>query len=199
MKLDDLLSEYRDSLEAMALPELRAPAQRGTPGPFARLGLPSGLPVGFAVGLAAAVLLAIYLAPREPGVVRESPPARVAVSAPARALPFAPVPPPAITPRNVRRSEVLAPRAVRPPGLQPNSVFQPKPVFDAKRVELPFVELAESAMLPAPAIVQIVRVSVRSERLSALGIALPVGAEEIDAEVLVGDDGIARALRLVSY
>ena len=72
----------------------------------------------------------------------------------------------------------------------------PQPAASGK-AEREFVALAEAAMLPTPAVMQVVQVSVRAQRLAELGIACPGDREEVAAEVLVGDDGIARALRVV--
>lgn len=63
-----------------------------------------------------------------------------------------------------------------------------------------FVALAETRMLPEPRLLQLLRVNVSGERLAALGVLAPNQAvsPRMTAEVLVGDDGMARAVRVVA-
>jgi hypothetical protein len=166
MKLDELLSEYADSL-ASARPALP---------PLEELVRPR--PRRPAYGWWAAAAAALFL---------------VWSAVPAR------------QPRPLVRAKVPVPQAVAPvsaPVLaarRPAVARRTKPVV-RPAVESPFVPLAENSMLPEPAFLQMVRVSVRRERLAELGIATRATATAdalVNADVLLGDDGIARALRLV--
>jgi hypothetical protein len=68
------------------------------------------------------------------------------------------------------------------------------------REETDFVALAETSMLPKPQTYQVVRVSVSGERLFALGVLRPNQSIQprMVADVLLGDDGIARAVRVMA-
>ncbi len=72
----------------------------------------------------------------------------------------------------------------------------------ARRTELltGFVALAETRMLPEPRLLQLLRINVSGERLAALGVLAPNQAvsPRMTAEVLLGDDGMARAVRVVA-
>ncbi len=61
-----------------------------------------------------------------------------------------------------------------------------------------FVALAETSMLPDPGVIQLLRVRVSRDRLSSLGVIPPGTGDdfEIPAQVLLGDDGMARAIRV---
>jgi hypothetical protein len=68
------------------------------------------------------------------------------------------------------------------------------------REELRFVEIASTSLLPQPQNYRIVRVSVNGERLMALGVLRPNQTiqPQMLADVLIGDDGIARAVRVMA-
>ena len=67
------------------------------------------------------------------------------------------------------------------------------------REEARFVSIAESQMLPQPQAYQVLRVSVSGQRLMALGVLRPnqVVRPMMTADVLLGDDGMARAVRVL--
>ncbi|MEJ1935179.1 hypothetical protein WDZ92_33710, partial [Nostoc sp. NIES-2111] len=62
-----------------------------------------------------------------------------------------------------------------------------------------FVALAEMDMLPEPRVYQVVRVSVDEARLVGLGLreARLASGRQVAAQVLLGEDGIARAIRVL--
>ncbi len=89
-------------------------------------------------------------------------------------------------------AEVAAPVVAR--NLRPAKKSAP-PV----REEFGFVSIAESGMLPQPQGYQVLRVSVSGQRLMALGVLRPnqVMRPTMTADVLLGDDGMARAVRVL--
>jgi hypothetical protein len=130
--------------------------------------------VGALAGLAAAACVAWMLWMPKAEAVRtavEIEPTPVVASVPAP--PPAPVPEPRI--RAVKR---VAPRV---------------------REESGFVAIAETRMLPQPQSYQVLRVSVSGQRLMALGVLRPnqLMRPTMTADVLLGDDGMARAVRVV--
>jgi len=169
VKLDGLLKEYRDSLPV-------AP-----PMDFEALSKQHGWKSQgwWLAGLAAAAMLAmVWMWPQaaKPPIVRD----------------IAAVMPEAVaeTPR-----EALAANA--PP------IFARRAKSSARRpledVE-GFVAIGEPGMLPQPAMFQVLRVSVSGPRLAALGVLRadqPV-SNTMTADVLLGDDGMARAIRVVA-
>ena len=184
MKLDDLLAEYGAALSSAE--------SEGLP-PFEELQAKRRRPVRVCPPVrvwwlaAAAAGLALWLVsprPERPPMVKS-----------ARAQPELVRVQPEVALRP------LAAPALRPPrrrGLTSKVTAAPRP---APRRESAFVALAENSMLPKPAFVQMVRVGVRPERLAELGVAwrgqaAPDGL--VGAEVLLGDDGIARALRVLN-
>ena len=68
------------------------------------------------------------------------------------------------------------------------------------REEIRFIEIAATSLLPQPQNYRIVRVSVNGERLMALGVLRPNQTiqPQMLADVLIGDDGIARAVRVMA-
>ncbi len=91
---------------------------------------------------------------------------------------------------------VAASRPVEVAALKPRRVRRlPSPV----REETGFVAIAETRMLPQPQAYQVLRVSVSGQRLMALGVLRPnqVVYPTMMADVLMGDDGMARAVRVV--
>ena len=79
---------------------------------------------------------------------------------------------------------------VRPPGRE-----------GAFRTEIltSFVDLPAGAALPAATMTTILRVEMRKEDLRQYGLTVPaaVGAELVRADLMVGEDGLARAVRFV--
>lgn len=78
-------------------------------------------------------------------------------------------------------------------------LFKPVKTEPAPVVVQGFVAIEEMATLPAPESWQVMRVSVSSPRLVALGVVAPHEAvtETMLADVLFGGDGMARAIRVV--
>lgn len=176
MKLDELLSEYGDSLDTSrpSLPPLEELLQ---PRPRRRA-------YGWWAAAAAAAVLLLW------SVVPRSGRPLVPVKTTSAAEPMLPA----------SRASVPAPALVARRPAAPVRRIKPKLPM-RPRAERPFVALAENSMLPEPAFLQMVRVSVRRERLAELGIATQPATDAsalVDADVLLGDDGIARALRLVN-
>jgi hypothetical protein len=130
--------------------------------------------VGALAGLAAAACMAWMLwmpkteAVRAPVEIETTP---VVASVPAPAL-----------------APVLAPKL--------RAVKRTAPVV---REESDFVAIAETRMLPQPQSYQVLRVSVSGQRLMALGVLRPnqLMRPTMTADVLLGDDGMARAVRVV--
>lgn len=94
-----------------------------------------------------------------------------------------------------QREVVLkAPEVASAPRKAPRRAVKTAPASNA------FVELGSNAMLPEPDLYQILRVSVSGPRLAALGVLKPgqTVSEMMTAEVLLGDDGMARAIRVVA-
>lgn len=192
MKLDDLLAEYSATLQSPAgrgglppLAELARQSQRSSRGWWWASG---------AAIATAAVFVVLLAAPRAP---RASP--RAIVQGAMQANVHATVP--AHLPTTLQAAPLAArrPRAMAQAQVR-RAPERPRPSRLAVPPDQPFVPLIENSMLPAPAMLQLVRVSVRPERLAELGIAWQRGGTSsgglVDAEVLLGDDGIARALRV---
>jgi hypothetical protein len=81
--------------------------------------------------------------------------------------------------------------------LKQETVRPPQPAYDAADAGeyLALVEGEPSDELDA---VQVVRVRLPGSALARLGAPLaPVGAEPVEAEVIVGQDGVARGIRFV--
>lgn len=95
------------------------------------------------------------------------------------------------------------PTVVAEPVATPATTAVSRPVVRRvvpRREEVRFIAIAETSMLPQPQNFQVVRVSVSGERLLALGVLRPnqmIQARMV-ADVLMGDDGIARAVRVVA-
>jgi hypothetical protein len=116
------------------------------------------------------------------------------------------VPPPAERPRAVAQAEspVPVPGPVVP---EPRRVPPPRVVRAAQRDELPqesdrlagFIPLPAADGLPGFDSGMIVRVAIPTASLPAYGMAItPESAQTVNADLLVGQDGQARAIRLVS-
>lgn len=180
MRLEDLLQEYRASLPAApagGFEELLASAQGRER--RRRIVLP------IFAALAACLLLAFAIrwrlappaAPLE-AQVRQLPPPAPQVPA----LPFT-----AATKPSGRRP--IRPAQLKPP---------PIPLEDWSG----FVPVAQSRLLPQSNYLQLLRVSVSADRLAAIGVptfsaANAPGDNNIAAELLLGEDGLIRAVRVL--
>jgi hypothetical protein len=169
MKLQELLEEYRDSLPSAEAPAFEALLRQEKKRQGWRIWLSAGL-------AAAACLVAVLAWP-----AREQ---TVPVGLPQIAEAPAPV--------EVARVEAAAP-VVKRAG---------KRRARAKATEelAGFVAIAETSMLPQPTMFQVLRVSVSGPRLAALGVLRPnqMVSPTMTADVLLGDDGMARAIRVVA-
>ena len=174
MKLDGLLKEYRESLPvapALDFEALKKREQRKSNS-------------WWVLGLAAAACLAmIWMWPQ---AVKRELPVRVVVKneAPVQVAITAPVP--------------VAKRAVHV--ARPGRRSVPQRLKSQVEVEDGFVALGASSMLPRPDTFQVLRVSVSGPRLAALGVLRPDQpvSNTMTADVLLGDDGMARAIRVVA-
>lgn len=145
---------------------------------------------GAVAGAAAAACLAVVM-------LRPSPVAAPAPTAPPAVVAVAEAPNPAsVQPASVQAAPVQAAPVVaqRPRAISRNS----RPV--ARELVSEFVPLAENEFLPAPRQAQVYRVSVPRSTLASLGF--PVEDElrpdsRLTADVLMDQDGLARAVRLV--
>ncbi len=116
------------------------------------------------------------------------------------------VPPPAERPRSVAQAESPVPVPGPPESDTPRSPA-PRAVRAAQRDELPqesdrlagFIPLPAADGLPGFDSGMIVRVAIPTASLPAYGLAItPESAQTVNADLLVGQDGQARAIRLVS-
>lgn len=174
MKLNDLLNAYRAELDAAQPPKLDHLFEE--PVAVARRSRAPWYAFG---GLAAAAALALVYWPKAPDAVIV--PAPVLEQARIASVPEA-------EPRLVEA--VHAPERAR------------KPIQTSRRPQVErttFIALAEMDMLPEPRVYQVVRVSVDEARLVGLGLsdARPARGRKIAAQVLLGEDGIARAIRVL--
>lgn len=170
MKLDSLLKEYRDQLSPAPVVDFEDLIQRDA----ARK---SQIKLMAFVGLALAASIAGFLL--FPGAT------------------VAPTNPGAAVAANV--GTLYDPPEVVAPVPAPERRF-PKRKAQQREMLTGFVALAETRMLPEPRLLQLLRVNVSGERLAALGVLAPNQAvsPRMTAEVLVGDDGMARAVRVVA-
>ncbi|MBY0503649.1 MAG: hypothetical protein K2X03_07060 [Bryobacteraceae bacterium] len=176
-RVTEWLAEYRDSLDAVSTPSavearLRAEVRRRQ-----RV---SVSPWWLAAGAAALLALGIWIGrPRAAAL-----PAPVVAQAPA-ALPAEPV-------------EIVQPARVQPvvvmPAPRQTRLAQPAPAPVAV-----FVMLPGSEYLPPAQDVQVMRVRIPRTRIQSLGWPVNVDRleERVLADVLVGEDGVPRAVRLV--
>jgi hypothetical protein len=174
MRIQDLLEEYRSSFPEAPLGDFDALlASEASRQQRRRIVLPI-----FLAG--AAALLIVLLLPRKAELV-PSPAAVPASSLPAvaAALPV---------------SEPIK--------------FKARPRRKIARAEKPedeyreFIPLAQSRLLPQSDVMQVLRVSVSSDRLAALGIPASItysseGDNQVAAELLLGEDGLVRAVRVL--
>ena len=173
MNVDDLLHEYRESLLPGPVLDfnvlLRKAAQRRR----------RQLTVAW-VAMATAACFAAYAVFPHPESHRPQP------------LP--PVPVAAVHLVELPIVAASIPPKAKPPRRRPLAIT-PNPVIWSN-----FVALAETDMLPNPGTIQLLSISVSRDRLSSLGV-IPVSTGddfEITAQVLLGDDGMARAIRVAN-
>lgn len=178
MKLNELLNAYRADLDAAEPPKLDhlfeepVVTMKRSRAPWYGLG---------ALAAAAAMALVFWPKPGTP-VVAPAPivqEAKILPTTEAASVATPPVEEVTVVPVRARKA-LLSPR---------NS-----------RIErTTFVALAEMDMLPEPRMYQVVRVSVDEARLVGLGLseARPSAGRKIAAQVLLGEDGIARAIRVL--
>ena len=174
-RLTEWLAEYRDSLDGVSTPlrveaRLRAEVRDRRRIPVA--------PWLLAAGAAAMLALGIWIG--RPGHPVKMPPAPVAAASPlVEEVPAALEPTPQFaTPARPRRT--------------PAPVTQPQPAAY-------FVMLPGSELMPPAEDLQVLRVRIPRTRIQALG--WPVNVDRLDervlADVIVGNDGLPRAVRLV--
>jgi hypothetical protein len=168
MKLDELLGEYRESLPRAMPVAFDEVLRRRRHQRQMQWGA-----IGAALALAASLVLVLW-------------------------RPAAPVVPPLEQPRAMATSNEVLPapaeHAQESPRLAPQRApSRPRILMGG------FVALASNHLLPEPELYQILRVSVSGPRLAALGVVKPqqVLSETMTADVLLGDDGLARAIRVV--
>ena len=170
MNVDDLLHEYSESLRSVPALDFDVLLHKAAQRRRQRL------TVACVVMAAAACFAAYAVFPRAESPRRQPAPV-AAVKSVAPPLVALTLPPKAKHPRR------------RP------SVIMPGPVIWSN-----FVPLAETDMLPNPGTIQLLSISVSRDRLSSLGV-IPVSTGEdfeITAQVLLGDDGMARAIRVAN-
>jgi hypothetical protein len=169
MKLQELLEEYRDSLPSESVPAFDELLKQQKRRQTRRIWLSAGL-------AAAACLMAV-----------------LGWNARQRPIAVVPVPVVAKVPAPV---EVEVVSAVPDPLVKRAVKKRPKAVDEVSG----FVAIAENSMLPQPAMFQVLRVSVSGQRLAALGVLRPdqFVRPTMTADVLLGDDGMARAVRVVA-
>lgn len=174
MKLHELLKEYGESMPATEMPSFEDLCRREKQRHARRWMALAGL------AAAACLVAAIVLRP-------EAQPARQLATLPASQAP---------APVLVTRSEPEQPLRATD-GVRRKTVSRP---VVRVREETGFVALAGSSMLPEPAMFQVLRVSISGTRLAALGVVRPdqLVSSTMTADVLVGDDGMARAVRVVA-
>ena len=99
-----------------------------------------------------------------------------------------------------RVSPAVVPKT--PPSMPPRRVATTRAAGDRRRVVKPagFVELPGAAGLPQFESGTIVRLVLPVASLPAYGIEIPAAADErpVEADLLVGQDGLTRAIRLVA-
>jgi hypothetical protein len=187
--LDALLGELKEATDLGAAPalegRLRAELDTMRSAPPARRGRPVRRWAGLAAAAAIAAVASAWLlrarvdpAPARAAIVG-APEAAATPSAPAVTTARTPAAPVAAPARATRRTARPAPR-------------RPVDVADAGE----FVALAGAPALSDADSLHLVRVSVPATALAAWG-APPAAAHAIEADVIVGHDGLARAIRFV--
>ena len=170
MKLDSLLKEYRDQLSAAPVLDFEALIRKDADCKAQRKTMSW-------IGLALAASLATFLVFSRAPTIPATPVVKVAAQV--ESLPDSTE---LATPVHAPRRRV------------------PKRTAKAPEVLTGFIALAETRMLPEPRLLQLLRVNVSGDRLAALGVLAinEAMSSRMTAEVLVGDDGIARAVRVVA-
>ncbi len=183
LRLTEWLAEYRDSLDQVSTPGrvetiLRAEVRRRRRIPVA--------PWLLATGAAAALVLGIWIGRSRP--VAPPPVANLRTPAVAKLAPSAE---PELTGElalSPRRMPLSRPRVW--PAAPERQMASPAAIF----VMLPGTEL-----MPPAQDLQVLRVRIPRIRIQALG--WPVNVDRLDervlADVMIGEDGVARAIRLV--
>ena len=192
-KLARLLREYSDDLKAASPPadlEARLMAAFEQRPPVKRPRHSMGWAIGAAAAAAAAVVIASlswWASPKQAPIVEVARTKAVApVQAPAPVAVAAEAPKPAV-------AVASAARPARRSTLR-NSPRVPRELVSE------FVPLAENEFLPAPRQAQVLRVSVPRATLASLGFPVMEEAgqgDRVTADVLMGEDGMARAVRFV--
>ncbi len=167
MKLDELMAEYRDALSSAPLADFEALITAAANRRRRRMTVWAAM--------AAAACLALWAVYPKPEFRPVTQPA--AISA---------------------RGELPSIHAPAKPAPQWRKTPRPPPPAPALTTWGNFVALAETSMLPDPGVIQLLRVRVSRDRLSSLGVIPPGTGDdfEIPAQVLLGDDGMARAIRV---
>lgn len=184
-RLAGLLREYSESLRAQtpssAVEAALLEALEQAPAPAAK---PVRTWMIAAAAIAAAVVIAL-LVPRAPKQAQPMQPV-VAKQTPAS------VPAPVV--------ESPAPMVVAKTIPKPRRAFRNSPPAP-REVVSEFVALAENEFLPTPRQAQVLRVSVPRATLTSLGFPVvgedAVREDRVTADVLMDEDGIARAVRFV--
>ena len=183
LRLTEWLGDYRDSLDQVSTPGrvetlLRAEVRRRRRIPVA--------PWLLAVGAAAALALGIWIGRSRP--VAPAPVAKLRTPAVTELVPSA----------EPEQAGELALSPRRMPSSRPRGL----PAAPAQQIASPaaiFVMLPGTELMPPAQDLQVLRVRIPRTRIQALG--WPVNVDRLDervlADVMVGEDGVARAIRLV--
>ncbi len=185
-RLTEWLAGYRDAMDGLATPErveavLRSQARRQRRIPVA--------PWLLAAGAAAVLVLGVWIGRNRPSEVagaHVAPPRMISPSP--LELPDSPALEVETALQPARR--LTLPRATRRPAPVPMMPEGPVAVF---------VMLPGSELMPPSQGMQVLRVRIPRTRLQALGLPVSIDhlEERVLADVVVGDDGVARAVRLV--
>jgi hypothetical protein len=188
-RLTSWLADYRDSLDEVSTPigvesVLRAELRRRRRIPVA--------PWLLAAGAAAVLLLGIWIGRSRSAALALS--GQGIVRSPAIAEPQAPES--QVAEPQVVEIEPIVPRRSLPAGIRPRLAPVPQSTPGPATV---FVMLPGSDLLPPVQDLQVLRVRIPRTRIQALGWPVNVDRleERVLADVVVGDDGVARAIRLV--
>lgn len=180
-KLAGLLREYAEELRAASPPaDLEARLMAAIePRPAVR---PRRLAMGWVIGAAAAAVAGVFWLPSPKKMPVPVEVARTAEPAPLQ--------------QPVARE---VPKPVRIATVKPRPILRNSPRV-AREMVSEFVPLAENEFLPAPRQAQVYRVSVPRTTLASLGFPVEEEADpqsRLTADVLMDQDGLARAVRLV--
>lgn len=175
MRIQDLLDEYKASLPGAPLGDFDVLLAAETARRRQRRIV---LPIFFAAAAALCIVLAL---PR-----------------PLAPVQVVPAPAPAPLPSLAVATTPELPRPIRKSQSRPKRIPAELPEIEYRQ----FIPLAQSRLLPQSDVMQVLRVSVSSDRLAALGIATSSaydaeGNNQVAAELLLGDDGLVRAVRVL--